>query len=76
MKLSDRRAWAKKIGENVRRVRTRAQLLQKDLARAMRTPQSHLSRLEHGGAGMLPKLDTLRDIAEAIPCTLSELLDL
>lgn len=59
------------LARAIRKIRTDANLSQKDLARRMELDPSQMSRLEHGDAN--PSWGTVRRIAAALEVTLCEL---
>ncbi len=62
-----------RLGDRVRRLRARAGLTRKELARDADVSERHLANLESGNGN--PSLQILRQIAEAFHCSIAELLD-
>lgn len=61
------------IGENIRRLREEQNLCQEELADMLRVSRSMVSQLERGTK--IPTLLLGRDIAEALHCSIYDLLD-
>ena len=62
-----------RLGDRVRRLRARAGLTRKELARDADVSERHLANLESGNGN--PSLQILRQIAKAFHCSIAELLD-
>lgn len=62
-----------RLGDRVRRLRARAGLTRKELARDADVSERHLANLESGSGN--PSLQILRQIAQAFHCSIAELLD-
>lgn len=61
------------IGENIRRLREEQNLCQEELADTLHISRSMVSQLERGTK--IPTLLLGRDIAEALHCSIYDLLD-
>ncbi|MAF35995.1 DNA-binding protein [archaeon] len=62
----------KKLGENLRKWRTKKNMSQGDLATALNVDRAYISNIENGR--MNPTLATLEKIARALDISTSELL--
>jgi transcriptional regulator with XRE-family HTH domain len=59
---------------NLKALRKKRGLTQVELAKKLRMKQAHLAMLE-SGAKPNPTLDTLRRLAKALKCTVTELVE-
>ena len=59
---------------NLKQIRTERGLTQMALAKKMRVKQPYVAQLETG-VEPNPSLDTLRKLAKALKCTISELVE-
>jgi len=62
----------KKLGENLRKIRTKKKMTQGDLATALSVDRAYICNIENGR--MNPTLSTLEKIANALRISSSELL--
>lgn len=63
---------SKKLAENMRKIRTRKQMSQGDICRALGVDRAYISNIESGKQN--PTLATIEKIAEALGVKVNELL--
>ena len=63
---------AKKLGENIRRIRLTKDMTQGDLCRKLEVDRAYMSNIESGKKN--PTLSTIERIAKALGVTINELL--
>ncbi len=63
---------AKKLGENIRRVRLAQEMTQGDLCRKLKVDPAYISNIENGNKN--PTLATIERIAEALSVSIEELM--
>ena len=63
---------AKKLGENIRRIRLAKDMTQGDLCRKLEVDRAYMSNIESGKKN--PTLSTIKHIADALGVSLNELL--
>lgn len=63
---------AKKLGDNLRRIRTKKGITQGDIAKSLEVSRGFVSNLENGKTN--PTLATIARVAEALGVTTDELL--
>ena len=63
---------AKKLGENIRRIRLAKDMTQGDLCRKLELDRSYMSNVESGKKN--PTLSTITNIAKALGVSIDELL--
>ena len=63
---------SKKLGENLKKLRTRKKMSQGDISRKLGVDRAYISSIENGR--MNPTLSTLEKLAEAMGINSSELL--
>lgn len=63
---------AKKLGENIRRIRLAKDMTQGDLCRKLEVDRAYMSNIESGKKN--PTLSTITNIAKALGVSLDELL--
>jgi transcriptional regulator with XRE-family HTH domain len=63
---------AKKLGKNLKRIRTAKNITQGDIVRALDVGRGYISNIENGKAN--PTLETMTKIAKALRVPTSELL--
>ena len=63
---------AKKLGENIRRIRLEKDMTQGDLCRKLEVDRAYMSNIESGKKN--PTLSTIERIAKALGVTINELL--
>jgi transcriptional regulator with XRE-family HTH domain len=63
---------AKKLGENIKRIRAQQGMSQGDLCRALALDRAYISNVENGKKN--PTLSTITNIAEALSVSVGELL--
>ncbi len=61
-----------KLGQNLRKIRTKKKMTQGDLASALNVDRAYISNIENGR--MNPTLSTLEKISQALGISSSELL--
>lgn len=62
---------AKRLGANIRRIRTKEELSLDDLAKKLKVDKAYMSRLENGKKN--PTLSTLTKLAEVLGVTIARL---
>ena len=68
----DMKKEAKKLGENIKRIRTEKGMSQGDICRATGADRAYISNIESGNKN--PTLETLAKIADALDVKIDELL--
>jgi len=63
---------AQKLGQNLKRIRTKKGISQGDIARTLKVNKSHISNIENGKSN--PTLATIAKIAKVIGVSTNELL--
>ena len=63
---------AKKLGENIRRIRLTKDMTQGDLCRKLEVDRAYMSNIESGKKN--PTLSTIAKLAKALGVTINELL--
>lgn len=63
---------AKKLGENLKKIRTKKNITQTELAKTLGVDKSFVSNIENGKTN--PTLSTIANMAEALQISTSELL--
>ena len=63
---------SKKLGQNLKRIRTQKQMSQGDIARALDVDKGYISNIEHGKKN--PTLSTLTRLAEALKVGVDDLI--
>ncbi len=63
---------SKKLGKNLRRIRTEKGMSQGDICRALNLDRAHICNIENGKQN--PTLDTIAKIAKALGITSDQLL--
>jgi len=63
---------AQKLGQNLKRIRTKKGISQGDIARTLKVHKSHISNIENGKSN--PTLKTIAKLAKAIGVSTDELL--
>jgi len=63
---------AKKLGDNIRRIRTAKGMTQGDLCRVLEIDRAYMSNVENGRKN--PTLETIERIAKALNLPINELL--
>ena len=63
---------AKKLGENIRRIRLTKDMTQGDLCRKLEVDRAYISNIESGKKN--PTLSTIAKLAKALGVTINELL--
>ncbi len=63
---------AKKLGENIRRIRVAKEMTQGDLCRKLKVDPAYISNIENGNKN--PTLATIERIAEALSTPIEELM--
>ena len=63
---------SKRLGANIKRIRTRKNISQGDIARALKVSRGFISTIENGKAN--PTLSTIAKIAKAIRVSIDTLL--
>lgn len=62
---------AKKLGENLKRIRTKKKITQTELAKTLGVDKSFVSNIENGKTN--PTLSTIADLAKALEVAITEL---
>lgn len=63
---------AKKLGENLKRIRTQKHITQTELAKILEADKSFISNIENGKTN--PTLSTITNLAQALGVSTNELL--
>ncbi|MFA5652019.1 MAG: helix-turn-helix transcriptional regulator [Candidatus Paceibacterota bacterium] len=63
---------SKKLGENIKRIRTAKKMTQGDLCRKLKLDRAYMSNIESGNKN--PTLETLTKLAKALDISVSEIL--
>ena len=63
---------AQKLGQNLKRIRTKKGISQGDIARTLKVHKSHISNIENGKSN--PTLATIAKLAKAVDIELGKLL--
>jgi transcriptional regulator with XRE-family HTH domain len=63
---------AKKLGENIRRIREEKQMMQIDLCRKLNVDRAYISNIENGKSN--PTLSTIERIAKALEVAVEDLM--
>ncbi|KND50384.1 MAG: hypothetical protein AB202_01870 [Parcubacteria bacterium C7867-007] len=63
---------AKKLGENIRRIREEKQMMQIDLCRKLNVDGAYISNIENGKSN--PTLSTIERIARALDVSVEDLM--
>ncbi|MDE1924963.1 MAG: helix-turn-helix transcriptional regulator [Patescibacteria group bacterium] len=63
---------AQKLGENLKRIRTKRAISQGDIARALKVHKGFVSNIEHGKTN--PTLATIAKLAKALGVSVGELM--
>ena len=61
-----------KLGDNIKRIRTRKKMSQGDIARALEVDRGYISNIENGKKN--PTLATIKKLADALNISADELL--
>ena len=61
-----------KLGDNIKRIRTRKKMSQGDIARALEVDRGYISNIENGKKN--PTLATIKKLADALGISANELL--
>lgn len=64
--------YSKKLGENLKRIRTRKNITQTEIARQLAVDRSFISNIENGKTN--PTLSTITNLAKALDVPVNELL--
>ena len=63
---------AQKLGQNLKRIRTKKDISQGDIARTLKVNKSHISNIENGKSN--PTLKTIAKLAKALGVSIEELI--